>query len=116
MNAPATSPQATVNKIYGTKERCIEKIRSDMQEHHAMSKSWQKTGEAFNVNKAMARLLANGYNPGKKVRIQLHLDKPRTSSLRYTRTRRERLDELAQKDGFPSWSAFETHKLKEDWL
>lgn len=31
------------------------------------------TGEAFGVNKAMARLLANGYNPGKKIRQILNL-------------------------------------------
>jgi hypothetical protein len=41
--------------------------------------------------------ISKGYDPkNPEVRAKLHLDKPRTSSLRYTQNRRQRLDELAQ--------------------
>jgi hypothetical protein len=56
----------------------LEQLRTNMALYYSSVKSWQKTGEKFGVNKAMARLIVNGYNPGKKVRKQLGLHcKPR---------------------------------------
>ena len=42
-------------------------LYTNIKNVYSATKSWQKTGERFGVNKAMARLLANGYKPGKKI-------------------------------------------------
>jgi hypothetical protein len=35
--------------------------------------SWEDVGKHYNINRAMARLLGNGYVPGKKIRAGLGL-------------------------------------------
>lgn len=46
----------------------LPELRCTIQAMYAEVKSWQKVGEAYGINKAMARLIANGYQPGNKVR------------------------------------------------
>jgi hypothetical protein len=38
--------------------------------------SWEAIGKEYGVNRAMARLLGNGYRPGKKIRKRLNLPMP----------------------------------------
>jgi hypothetical protein len=50
-----------------------DNLRRLILEDHKNSNSWQKTGEHFGINKATARLLSLGREPGNKVRLQLGL-------------------------------------------
>lgn len=51
----------------------LEELSIQMREHHARLQSWRKTGAIFGLNPAMARLIALGYEPGRRVREQLGL-------------------------------------------
>ena len=51
----------------------LEQLSTRILEHHASTQSWDKTGIEFGLNKAMARLIATGYKPGKKIRKVLGL-------------------------------------------
>lgn len=51
----------------------LDHLRIDMQEIHARTQSWQKVGDCYGINKALARLIANGYEPGRKARKILGL-------------------------------------------
>lgn len=42
-------------------------------ETYRITKSWRKTGQKYGVNAAMARMIANGYHPGKRIRLRLGL-------------------------------------------
>lgn len=53
--------------------RDLEQLCTEIRNKHAETHSWQKTADAFGINKAMARLLAQGYKPGKKIRDRLGL-------------------------------------------
>ena len=53
--------------------RTLEQIRTDLQEIHAKTKSWEQAGKRYGINKAMARLIAGGYKPGAKIRKVLEL-------------------------------------------
>ena len=57
----------------------LDKICHDMQIMHCNVKSWKKVGDVYGINKAMARLVAGGYKPGKKTRAKLGL--PKVSSV-----------------------------------
>jgi hypothetical protein len=51
----------------------IDIIRLDILENHQMTKSWKITGDLFGINKASARLIAVGRDPGDNVQKQLKL-------------------------------------------
>ena len=51
----------------------LEQLCREMQNKHTEVHSWQKVGDCYGINKATARLVANGYEPGKKVRRLLGL-------------------------------------------
>lgn len=53
--------------------RSLEQLSCEIREIHAGNQSWQKTADNYGINKAMARLLALGYQPGKKMRRKLNL-------------------------------------------
>jgi hypothetical protein len=52
-----------------TLEQLSLKIKTD----YATLKSWRKTAAPLGINAAMARLIANGYEPGRKIRKRLDL-------------------------------------------
>ncbi len=53
--------------------RTLGQICLDLQERHALSQSWRVAGDAYGLNPAMARMIAYGYSPGKKIRGLLGL-------------------------------------------
>jgi hypothetical protein len=57
----------------GNAMRALEQLSCEIREIHETTQSWQKAAEPYGINKAMARLLAMGYNPGKKIRHKLNL-------------------------------------------
>jgi hypothetical protein len=58
----------------------------------------------------MAWQIAHGYKPGKRIAAILNLEPD--ADLKYTRTRRERLDEIARQNGYTGWCNYESHVLK----
>lgn len=51
----------------------LEHLRVEINQKYAQNQSWQKTCESYGINKAMARMIALGYQPGKKIRKVLDL-------------------------------------------
>jgi hypothetical protein len=47
---------------------CIE-----LQQRHESTKSWRDAAEPYGIFPSMARMLANGYEPGYKIRKKLNL-------------------------------------------
>jgi hypothetical protein len=53
--------------------RTLGQVCQEMIELHGRTQSWRKTGARFGLNPAMARLIAGGYDPGRKIRGLLDL-------------------------------------------
>ena len=87
-------------------------LRQEIRKKHKKGKSYRLVGVDYGINKTTAWRIERGYRPGKKVSAILQLEPDPT--LKYTRTRRERLDELAQRWGFDNWSNFETWQLRSN--
>jgi hypothetical protein len=51
----------------------LEQLAALLWESHALTNSWRKTGAPYGLSGAMARLIALGYEPGRKVRAALGL-------------------------------------------
>lgn len=47
---------------------CLELLEIYQSTH-----SWRKTGAQYNINGSMARMIANGYRPGKRIRERMGL-------------------------------------------
>jgi hypothetical protein len=60
----------------------IDIIRLDILENHQMTKSWKITGDLFGINKASARLIAMGRDPGDNVRDMFERGRDRYSRIR----------------------------------
>ena len=45
----------------------------DLRQRHESTKSWRDTAEPYGIFPSMARMLANGYEPGYKIRKKLNL-------------------------------------------
>jgi hypothetical protein len=50
-------------------------LKQDISQDHLQTKSWKKTGDKFGLNKATARLIANGKRPGKRIKEILHIER-----------------------------------------
>jgi len=87
----------------------IHHIRHSIQARRKKGEIYQSIADDLNINKAMVWQIEHGYIPGKKVSEILQLDP--NPELKYTRSRRERLDEIAKEWGFSSWCAYETNTL-----
>lgn len=75
--------------------------------------SVDKLADKYGVNvRYVWEFLKKGIVPPNKVCKKLGMFDP-DNDLLYTRTRRERLDEIARSKGHKSWCALETHVLKE---
>jgi hypothetical protein len=53
--------------------KTLGQLSCELRETHEINKSWEITSEPYGINKAMARLIANGYQPGNKIRARLGL-------------------------------------------
>ena len=84
-------------------------LRHNIQAWHKMGESYSAIGERYSITKAMAWQIAHGYKPGKRVSALLHLEPD--CDLKYTRTRRSRLNEIAQAAGYNNWSNYESAVL-----
>ena len=51
----------------------LHTISTDMQKQHKNGISWVSIGKQYNIFPSMARMIAMGYNPGKKIRCRLGL-------------------------------------------
>jgi len=87
----------------------IHHIRCSIQAKRKNGEIYQSIADDLHINKAMVWQIEHGYTPGKKVSSILKLDPD--PELKYTRTRRERLDEIAKEWGFSSWCAYETKTI-----
>ena len=57
-----------VNQFYAKRYVDMHYIRTTIVRIHDETQSWREAGKAYGISGSMARLLANGYQPGKKVR------------------------------------------------
>ncbi|HMN11816.1 MAG TPA: hypothetical protein PKD55_05770 [Bellilinea sp.] len=51
----------------------LEHLSYEMREQHKISRSWRKVAEPYGIFPDTARLIAKGYEPGKKIRERLGL-------------------------------------------
>lgn len=51
----------------------LDILRGEIKQSRNQGKTWQAIGDDYGVNRAMARLIGLGYQPGKKVRKALGL-------------------------------------------
>ena len=84
-------------------------LRHNIQAWHKSGESYRKIGERYGITKTMAWQIERGYRPGKKVSTILNLEPE--PDLKYTRSRRERLDQFARYWGYKSWCEYETYIL-----
>lgn len=61
------APQASVKQFYAMQHADIHHIRTMIIFIHSDKKSWRKAGDYYGISGAMARLIANGYKPGKTI-------------------------------------------------
>ena len=53
--------------------RNLEQLSHDLQNSHEITHSWRKTARPYDLYPSMARLIANGYDPGPRIRRKLGL-------------------------------------------
>jgi hypothetical protein len=90
----------------------LTQLLLDIQNRRKLGESYNSIGRSFGIKQGMAWQIAHGYKPGKRVSAILQLEPD--CNLKYTRSRREGLNEIAQRWGFASWSEFETYQLKSN--
>jgi AraC-like DNA-binding protein len=75
--------------------------------------SYGKIGSGLGISRAMVKYIETheNYKPSKSMKEMLKLDP--TPALEYTRTRNQKLNEIARELGFGSWCKFCTYLLKE---
>jgi hypothetical protein len=83
-----------------------------IQNRRNLGESYQRIGASYGIKQGMAWQIAHNYKPGKRVSALLDLEPD--GGLKYTRTRRDGLNEIAQRWGFTGWSEFETYQLKSN--
>ena len=91
----------------------IHQIRCAIQDRHKSGEIYQSIADSFHITKAMAWQIAHGYKPGKRVSAILQLEPD--SELQYTRSRRQRLNEIAREWGYAGWANYETETLKGNY-
>ncbi len=57
--------------------RSLDHLSTELAEKHPGT-SWRKIGAEYGISGAMARLIATGYDPGKKIRQKLDLPQSAT--------------------------------------
>lgn len=53
--------------------RILDQLYLELQESHEISKSWRNTAAPYGLHPSMARMIANGYIPGNRIRKKLGL-------------------------------------------
>jgi hypothetical protein len=51
----------------------LEQLSSDLRQRHKIEQSWRKAAAPYGIFPSMARLIAMGYEPGRKIRERLGL-------------------------------------------
>ncbi|MDI6770108.1 MAG: hypothetical protein QMD04_10605 [Anaerolineales bacterium] len=51
----------------------LDTLRQNLQNDYSSLSSWRRVGKIYGITAAMARLIAHGYSPGRRVRSQLGL-------------------------------------------
>lgn len=51
----------------------LSNIANNLQKLHAEMRSWRKAGAVYGIDPASARMIANGYEPGPKLRKKLDI-------------------------------------------
>jgi hypothetical protein len=87
----------------------IGQLRRLIQKRHKNGESFRIIAASYGITKPMACQIFHGYKPGKRVSAILNLDPD--PDLKYTRSRRDRLDEIASGWGYVNWCAYETAML-----
>ena len=87
-------------------------VRQAIHNRHENDETYQSIADDLGITKAMAWQIEHGYKPGRRVSAILQLDP--CPDLRYTRTRRERLDEIARGWGYSGWCNYESSLLHAD--
>jgi hypothetical protein len=90
----------------------IRAVRHEIVEMKRRGKSYYCIAKELGVNRSGIWKVAHGIRPGPHVCAALGIDPP--SGMKYTRTRRERLDEIAQGWGYASWCSYETSVLVQE--
>lgn len=83
--APQIALQASVKRFYAMQYSDMHCIRTTIICIHEATKSWRQAGDYYGISGAMARLIANGYLPGKRIRKLLGVT-------RYTRRPRRAIN------------------------
>jgi len=75
--------------------------------------SYGKIGSGLGISRAMVKYIETheNYKPSKRMVGILNLDPD--PALIYTRTRNQKLNEVAKKKGYASWSSYGTAMIKE---
>ena len=89
--------------------RLLSDLRHNIRAWHKSGESYQAIGKRYGITKSMAWQIEHGYKPGKRVSAILNLEPD--CELRYSRNRRERLNEIAQAAGYDDWANYETAVL-----
>lgn len=66
-------PKSTCKENLQSAMTTLDVLRLEIQQGRSAGKTWQTIGDEYGINRAMARLLGLGYEPGKKVRAELGL-------------------------------------------
>lgn len=90
----------------------LSELHTSIRKRHE-TEPYSSIAFSLGINKALVKYIETHphYRPSRRIAAILKLDPD--NDLRYTRTRRERLDEIARSKGHKSWCALETHVLKE---
>ena len=88
-------------------------MRQDIENRLSKGQNYQNIADVYGIKRGMAWQIAHGYKPGKRVSAILQLEPD--SELQYTRSRRQRLNEIAREWGYAGWANYETETLKGNY-
>ena len=77
--------QGSVKRFYAMQYPNMHYIRTMLIYIHNETKSWRQAGDYYGISGSMARMIANGYEPGKRIRKLLGVT-------RYTRRPRRAIN------------------------
>jgi len=88
-------------------------LRTNIQTRRANNETYGSIAISLGINRSMVKYIETheSYRPSRRITNILNLDP--CPDLIYTRSRRERLDEIAKAWGYTCWSAYETLTLRE---
>ena len=92
----------------------IDNLRDEIKKRRSNGETYESIGDDFGTSGSMIQYIEEHprYNPGRNIKKKLGLE----TSDKYTRTRRDRLNDIAIFNGYKSWCAFETYVLNRPWV